>query len=170
MMTDEAVVVLSAAEPMMEKQGMVIQQSALAKSSTPTSITSTVIAVKNKPRKIENKGYRSAAKMQMINQQKVAVSKRSPPVKGPIVQKLTLAQYQFYTVKNVELSVEKKIMWSLINEQADSYYITIYLADNNAANYRLAKTQFKLNALPVKTHDSRILNKQLFSEIILINK
>ncbi|PKG84217.1 hypothetical protein CXF85_08925 [Colwellia sp. 75C3] len=165
MMADEAVAAFSAPEPMMEKQGVIVQQSALAK-----SLTSTVIALKNQPRKIENKDYRQATEIQRLNQQKLAVSKRSPSVKGPVAQKFTLAQYQLYTVKNAQLSVENKIMWSLINEQADSYYITIYLPDNNTTNYLLAKTQFKLNALPVKNHDKRILNKQVFSEIILTNR
>jgi hypothetical protein len=158
------------AQPMMAKKGMIKQQSAQAKSLAPTSLTSTVITLKNQSRKIEKKGVRPAAEIQKINQQEFAVAKRSPPVKVGTVQKLTIAQYQLYTVQNTQLSEEEKIMWSLINAQADSYYITIYLPDNNTVSYRLAKTQFKLNALLLNTQDKHIINKQMLSEIILTNE
>jgi hypothetical protein len=153
------------AQPMMAKKRMIKQQSAQAKSLAPT-----VITLKNQSRKIDNKGVRPAAEIQKINQQEFAVAKRSPPVKVGTVQKLTIAQYQLYTVQNTQLSEEEKIMWSLINAQADSYYITIYLPDNNTVSYRLAKTQFKLNALLLNTNDKHIINKQMLSEIILTSE
>jgi len=152
------------------RQSMTTQQSALASPLAPTALTSIVTVVKNQPRKLEKKSYQSTAKIQQINQQAFAMTKRSSPVNAATVQKLTLAQYRIYREQDAQLSAENKLRWSLISEQTDSYYITIYLSDNNTASYRLAKTDFRLNTLPVKTHDKQTPNKQDFSEIILKNE
>ena len=160
---------MTIAQPITATKSTIKQQRALTKSLTPAPLTSIIMAVKNQSPKIENKSYQPAAKIQQISQTEFAAAKRSSPVKGATAQRLTIAQYQLYTVQNTQFSAENKLMWSLNNEQADSYYITIYLPDNNTASYRLAKTQFKLNVLSVKTHDRHILNKRIFSKIILKN-
>jgi len=156
-------------------QRIVKRQSASAEALMPapltsTPLTSTEVALKNQPYKIENKSYQSTARIQQKNLQDLAATKRPLSVNDSTANKLSVTQYQLYTVQNAQLSADKKLTWSLINEQTDSYYITIYLPDNNTRSYRLAKTHFKLNTLSVKAQDKHTLNKQLFSEIIVKNE
>jgi len=57
----------------------------------------------------------------------------------------TIELFEQYKTQNNSLVRSKKILWSLIEEQKNSYDIRLYQADNTVIYYRLDKTDFVIN-------------------------